>query len=367
MLGPPPLPRNLEASLRDLDSARADVRASAIEDLVRHARGDDGLRTRAMRLVGKRLKDDDARVRAAAAVALGDLRALEHVDDLVAAVDDADAHVRQMALNALGEIEDRRGQGAPPPDTPETRLRTRSLRSAFVDRALPRLRTALKDARPEMRYQAIIAFARVADESPDIGQAILDATNDKDDAVAHIAFRIAEERLDDGIRPEERLLARARALHKKGTPNLALVAAIFLAKAGDDEAHATLLNVVKSGRIRGVSPEKEDERAAVELVGELGLEEAVPALERRAFGLTRHIRDTCTFHAKIALARMGHKRAIEEIMRDLDATRPDVLGAAVVAAGRARLVLAKAKIQRLTSAAMDPDLVKEALRRLSEK
>ena len=38
MLGPPPLPRNLEAAIRDLDSTRAEVRASAIEDLVRHAR-----------------------------------------------------------------------------------------------------------------------------------------------------------------------------------------------------------------------------------------------------------------------------------------------------------------------------------------
>src|SRR5262249_41429834 len=142
---------------------------------------------------------------------------------------------------------------------------------------------------------------------------------------------------------------------------------IFLAKAGDDEAHATLLTVVKSARIRGVAPEKEDERAAVELVGELGLEEAVPALERRAFGLTRHVRATCTFHAKIALAHMGHTRAVAEIMKDLDSTRPDVLGAAVVAAGRARLVQAKPKIERLTSAAMDPELVKEALRRLSEK
>ncbi len=338
MLGPPPLPRNLEASLRDLDSARADVRASSIEDLVRHARGDDDVRAKAIKLIAKRVKDENARVRAAACIALGDLRAFEQVDDLVGAVDDEESHVRQMALNALGEIED--------------------------DRALPRLRQALKDARPEMRYQAIIAYARVADESASIEQALLDATNDKDDAVAHIALRIAEERLDEGIRPEERLLARARALHKKGTPHLALVAAILLAKAGEEDAHATLLSIVRGGRIRGVAPEKEDERAAVELVGELGLEEAVPALERRAYGLARHIRDTCTFHAKIALARMGHERAVSEILRDLDSTRPDVLGAAVVSAGRARIADAKPKIEKLTSAAVDPELVKEALRRL---
>ncbi len=341
MRGPPPLPRNLEASFRDLDSTRGDVRASAVEDLVRHARGDDAVRDKALPLLAKRLKDEEARVRAASAVGLGDLRAIERVEDLVAAVDDDDGHVRQMALNALGEIAD--------------------------DRARPRLRRALRDGRPEMRYQAIIAFARVADDKPDIEQAILDATNDADDAIVHIALRIAEERLDEGHRPEERLLARARALVKKGPPSLVLVAAILLAKAGDDEVHSLLLAVVKSGRVRGAAPEKEDERAAVELMGELGLRDAVPALERRAFGLARHIKDTCPFHAKIALARMGHERARREILRDLDATRPDVLGAAVVAAGRARIREARPKIERLTKAAVDPELVREALERLSDE
>jgi hypothetical protein len=340
VLGPPPLPRNLEASFRDLDSARAEVRASSIEDLVRHARGDDGIRTKALPLLAKRLKDDDARVRACAAVGLGDLRAVERVDDLVAVVDDADGHVRQMALNALGEIAD--------------------------DRALPRLRRALEDGRPEMRYQAIIAFSRVAGDTPDIDQALLRATNDGDDAVAHIALRIAEERLDEGHRPEERLLARARALVKKGPPSLVLCAAILLAKAGDDEVHSLLLGVVKSGRVRGATAEKEDERAAVELMGELGIKEAVPALERRAYGLGRHIKDTCPFHAKIALARMGHDRARREILRDLDASKPDVLAGAVVAAGRARIREARPKIERLTKAAVDPVLVREALERLDE-
>jgi ABC-type histidine transport system ATPase subunit len=76
------------------------------------------------------------------------------------------------------------------------------------------------------------------------------------------------------------------------------------------------------------------------------------------------VRDTCVFHAKIALARMGHPRAIAEIMADLDSKRPDLLGGAVVSAGRARLVQAKKLIERIPTVAVDPELVREALSRL---
>ena len=48
MLAPPPLPRTLEASLRDLESAKPEVRASAIGDLVRHARRDDDVKKKAL-------------------------------------------------------------------------------------------------------------------------------------------------------------------------------------------------------------------------------------------------------------------------------------------------------------------------------
>ena len=41
-------PRNLEASFRDLGSERADVRKSAVLDVVRHASEDKALRDRAL-------------------------------------------------------------------------------------------------------------------------------------------------------------------------------------------------------------------------------------------------------------------------------------------------------------------------------
>ena len=57
MLGPPLLPRNLEASVRDLSSTKPETRASAAEDLVRHARSDENVRARAVPLLIERLKD----------------------------------------------------------------------------------------------------------------------------------------------------------------------------------------------------------------------------------------------------------------------------------------------------------------------
>lgn len=340
MLAPPPLPRTLEASVRDLDSAKPEVRVSAIHDLLRHARGDEAVRDRAIPLLRKRLDDAQSKVRAAAVVGLADLVAKSEVPLLLRAVDDDDAYVRQMALTALGELPD--------------------------PRSLPRVRRALTDKRAEMRYQAVIAFARIADGAKEIDQALLVATNDDDDAVVHIALRVAEERLDGGGALDPRLVTRARALLDSPSPHLALVAAILLGKAGDTAGHALVLRVVRGEKVNGHSPEKEDERAAVELAGELGLEAARPHLEKRAWGVMHFVRDTCVFHAKIALARMGHPRAIAEIMADLGSKRPDLLGGAVVAAGRARLVQARRLIERIPTVAVDPELVREALSRLDE-
>lgn len=338
MLAPPPLPRNLEASVRDLASEKPVVRASAVADLIRHARADEAIRERAIPLLLARLDDPTSKVRAAAAVGLADLDAKDAVPALLRAVDDDDAYVRQMSLNTLGELADAR--------------------------ALPRLRRALTDKRPEMRYQAVIAFGRVAKDEREIGQALLAATNDDDDAVVHIALRVAEERIDAGRDLDPRLVTRAKALVESGSAHLALVSAIVLAKAGDTAGNALILRVVRGEKIDGQAPEKEDERAAVELAGELELELAKPHLEKRAWGVMHLLRDTCAFHAKIALARMGHSRAVSEILKDLDSDRPDVLGAAVVAAGRARLAKAKRAIERIPTKMVDPELVREALSRV---
>lgn len=342
MLAPPPLPRTLEASLRDLDSAKPEIRASAIGDLVRHARRDDDVKKKALPKLEARLADEHPGVRAAAAIALGDLEAKDLLPKLLLLVDDDDAHVRQMAINALGEIGDAR--------------------------AAPRLRRALTDSRPEVRYQATIAIARVLEDAAEIEEALVRATRDDDDAIVHIALRLAEERIDEGKGISDELLTRARVLREKSaSSHVAIVAAIVLAKAGDESGNELVLRVVKGERIKGQAPAKEDEQAAVELAGQLGLKEAVPFLEKRAWGFSSWVSDTSSFHAKIALARMGNERAKKEILKDLESGKREVIEAAVVAAGRARLGDAKPIIERLSAAACDPDLVKEALENLAEK
>ena len=349
MLAPPPLPRKLDAAIRDLASSRPATRASAISDLVRHALLHDEVRARALPLIEGALKNDEApEVRSAAAVALGDLGAACALPTLLVAIEDANVHVRQLAINALGEVGD--------------------------SRALPRLSRALGDARPEVRYQAIIAFARVASDEGDVGVALARACGDADDAVRYIALRIAEERIDrDPVRPvpaPTAVLSEARARVATDAPHVALAAAILLAKVGEeplDGARKVILGVVRGGRSAAAAPEKEDEREAVELAGALDLRDAVPDLERRAWGLGSMVRDTCAWHAKIALARMGHPRAEKEILRDLESPRPETRAAAVVASGRARLVSAREKVAALARAeGLDPQLVTDALARLGQ-
>jgi len=348
MFTPSPLPRNLEASFRDLGSEKAATRASAIRDVVRHALRNDAARELAIPLLERALRDDaTAGVRAEAAVALADVSAEQSLPTLLVAVEDEDAHVRQMALAALGEIGD--------------------------SRAGQRLERALRDARPEVRYQAVIAYARVAKDDPQaVAAALARALEDPDEAIRYIAMRVAEEQDVDGepLR-DERLTARAEALIDAADEAVAVVAAIYLTRLGGARGRAIVLDVIAERR---TTPELEDEQACVELAGHMELREAIPHLERRVWGARRLVRTvvswgagdrtSCTWHARIALARMGHARARAEILADLESWRRATREAAVVAAGRARVVEARAALENL-GASVDGALVREALVRLA--
>jgi HEAT repeat protein len=348
MFAPAPLPRNLEASFRDLAAEKPATRASAIRDVVRHALRSDETRARAIPLLQKALKEDKAAgVRAEAAVALADVGAGEALPALLVAVEDDDAHVRQMALSALGEIGDAR--------------------------ATQRLERALRDERPEVRYQAVIAFARVAkDDAPAVATALARALDDDDAAIRYIAMRVAEEHQNDGqpLR-DARLVTRAEELVDSPDEAVAIVAALYLARLGRPAGKEIVLDVVAEKR---QTPELEDEQACVELTGELRLREAIPALERRVWGRRRVLRQlfawgagdraSCAWHARIALARMEHARARAEILADLASWRRETREAAVVAAGRARLIEARSTLQKL-GGSVDAALVREALVRLA--
>jgi len=376
VFAPAPLPRNLEASFRDLGSEKAATRASAIRDVVRHAlasgngngneseqQRDDGTRARGIGAIEKVLREDEvAAVRAAAATALADLGAGEALPTLLMAVEDDDAHVRQMALSALGEIGD--------------------------VRAAQRLGRALRDDRPEVRYQAVIAYARVQKDDPAaVAEALLGALDDRDEAIRYIAMRVAEEQLGErgGATSDNRLAARARELVEGTDEAVAVVAGLYLARMGEERGRQLVLDVVAE---RLQPPELEDEQACVELSGELELHDAAPHLERRAWGRRRVLRtvfsfgagdtSSCAWHATIALARLGHERARAQILAELGSWRRETREAAVVAAGRARLHEARTVLQRMQAGetakanapndkggSVDAALVREALVRLA--
>jgi len=348
MLAPSPLPRSLEASFRDVVSDRPAIRASAVRDLVRHALASDPVRARAIPVLERLLREDEAAgVRSAAAVALADLAAREGLPALLVSVEDADAAVRQMALAALGEIGD--------------------------PRATQRLSRALRDPRPEVRYQAVIAFARVAKDDPiEVVGALAHAMDDPDEAIRYIALRVAEEQqADSGPLRDDRLRARAEQLVEGPNVAIAVAAALYLARLGRPRGLELVMDIVAE---RAHTPEIEDEEACVELAGELALTEAVPHLERRVWGARRVVRkvlswgagdrQSCAWHARIALARMKHPRARAEILADLSSRTRETREAAVVAVGRARLGEARSVLERLRGS-VDSALVNEALLRLA--
>src|SRR5258706_9979417 len=166
MLGFSPLPRTLEAALRDAQHARPDVRLAALADLKRHARGGNDSAHGALLT---RLKNDpEPEVRAAAALSLADIDAHAALPALVAASQDDDPGVRQMALLGVGELADA--------EHAEARVvATRGL----VDRAAA------------VRYQAVVALARLQGEAS--LESLLVGSRDADPEVRHVAFHVAEE------------------------------------------------------------------------------------------------------------------------------------------------------------------------------
>ena len=153
-----------------------------------------------------------------------------------------------------------------------------------------------------------------------------------------------------------------------------MVAALYLARLGDARGRAAVLEVVAGARR---TREAEDEQACVELAGELELREAIPHLERRAWGAARVLRallsfgagdrTSCAWHARTALARMGHARARAEIAAELGSWRRETREAAVVAAGRARMHEVRGALRNALQHGgnVDAALVREALVRLA--
>lgn len=334
MLGFMPLPRTLEAALRDAEHARADVRLAVLSDLKRHARGGSDA---ALRALTKQLSADaEPRVRAGAALALADIDAQSALPELIAATLDPDAAVRQMALLGVGELAEPAHPGA---------------RAAAT--------RGLVDQLPAVRYQAVVALARLQGEGS--LEALLVGTRDADPEVRHVAFRVAEE-VFGGYAADQvplALVQRARGALRDDNAGVQIAAAILLAVLGEVAGCERLVAVLNA---KQRLQHAEDEAIAVELCGQLRLTEATPGLERRAFGVLGG-RTPVSWHARVALAELGHPRAKLAILRGLTSWSRDARTLAVAAAGRARLAEAREALERMRDAPgrAEPGAVSEAL------
>jgi len=342
VLGLSPLPRTLPAALRDVRDKKVLVRASAVRDLSRLAVGSE--RESAVRaLAGVVAEDAAPGVRADACVALADAEAHEALAELVAAARDDEAlRVRQMALLALGELATTEDADA----------------CAVIERGL-------EDPAPELRFQALIAVGRILGRGAH--DAICRAVGDADAHVRYVAFRLAEEHWANESRSEapEALLDAARSALEDDDPRVRLAAAILLAHAGDDSGRGMLVSAVNSS---DGAFEPEDEQAAIDLSGRLGLTGARPGLQRRAFGTLGFARDPFSWQARVALARLGDARARQAILRGLSSWTRDARTMAVAAAGQARLAEARPVLEAMRGQAdrAEPQAVEEALQLLDE-
>ncbi len=336
MLGLPPLPRTIAAALRDAEHPDARVRLSALADLVRHTRGVE--RERALIAIIALLHSDPrADLRAEAAVALADAEATGARTALLAALEDRELRVRQMAIIALGELGER------------------------GDSELSeRLGAALGAEEPELRFQALIACERLA---PEQAPALIErALGDDDDEVRAMALRLARQRWPEAGAPPA-IFEHAKAALDDKAAIVRAAAALWLAPFDVARADEVLVGVVDGSVPLELGSDLEE---AIELVGVRGLRRAGRALERRAFGLFARV-DALRWHALVALARLGDERARRRILRGLAAWTRDARTLAVVAAGRAGLREAESTIGRFRGnpRRAAPDAVEEALSQLS--
>ncbi len=289
-------------------------------------------------LIERLRSDTEVELRAQAAVSLADADAVEALEALLAAARQGETPVRQMALLALGEVA--------PIEHEET---------------LALLGLALRAREPALRFQALIALHRVGGVG--VEGAVLDALGDVDPEVRAMGYRCAEERFADRAPPAALLDAAARAL-SDDSREVRLCAAIVLANSGDARGGDVLLEVVDGRSKAGTDA---DRQAAIELVTELDLPGAKRALERRAFGPLGFRADSLAYHARTALAKLGHPRAKESILRGLRGFTRDTRTLSVVAAGRAKLAEARPLITAMQGREerADQGAVEEALAALS--
>jgi HEAT repeat protein len=332
-----PLPRNVEAALRDISHDKEQIRLSALRDLARLAAGPERQQV-VNKLVNVLAEDGSPDVRARAAITLADARAHTAGPSLVKALRDPSDYVRQMALLALGEVGTARAE------------------------EVAAVRAALDDSSAALRFQALVALHHLSPK--DVDAVLEQKLSDEDPEVRFVAIRIAEERLVEAQQAcPAWLLDKLSSLLRDDVSYVRLLAAIALHRSGQATDAEVLADAAS---VRAGVREPEDEQAAIEIAGELRLEQARSGLERRAFGFWGFTRDPFAWQARVALAKMGHPRAVAALLADLKAWTWETRTLAAAAAGAARLLPARARLLAMLGDAesANQDTVRDALRQI---
>ncbi len=341
MFGLPPLRRNYDAAVRDLRSAKPEVRASAARDL--GMVGDEHPRAAADALAPL-LDDAFADVRGAALTALGTLRARHLADRIATRVDDGDSHVRQLAVVALAEV--------------------------GGDRALEHLKESLRSEHPDVRYQALLGVLSLdAREGFTVAVGAL-ASDDPwiaSEAAEQIGRLFAvdpDHRTESALGDAERARAveALRAELDDPSERVVVTSAMALSRMGERDALPVLCEFVR-GRRRVEGADLEALTAeAIELLGAVEGDDVRAAREALSAVAWRGIPSPERNVARAALARLGDPRACDELVEQLRSLLPGRREAAVRLVRIARLRGAEgALLSLLDGGGVEPAIVIDAL------
>ncbi len=288
MFNLPPLPRTLRACEEDLRSKDPAIRLAAATDLARLP--DVAERAARVALLRAALADPESKVRRRVLLSLADLSAQEAVPELLRLLREPNIELRQMAVLALGECAD-----------PSDEL------------VRGRLAALLRAGDPAIRYQALLALSSLHPQgaAADLAQ----AGEDEDPEVRELAVRLVDEQLLACKLPlSKELEQRLVALCGDAMPAVALVAQLVCAELGWTTPRSMIEAVVR-GEFRVKEPR--DEQWAIELAGRLRMEQLLPALRRRAYGVLFFSWDPFRWAALSALAQHADPRALSRLMKAL--------------------------------------------------
>jgi hypothetical protein len=327
--------------MRDLSSQNAHFRLDAVRSaaivIAPLSPESDDRRAVIARLAQIVADDTDPKVRAEAVNTLGTLKAESSLPTILVATEDDHPAVRQQALLAIADIGD---------------LRARE-----------RVRRALTDARPDVRFQAIATFVRLsADERDEAWDAMRARLDDEDTEVVLHTAEIIAEFADQEALPAS-ISDKLAELCDHAVDLVRVSAAIALAESADLRGRHVISAVI-SGVLALTDPALR--QAAFELAGEHHFTELLPHAKRLAFGFMRYLRDPAVkFLALTMLLRWHDSDAKAWVSRELQSRSPERRRMAMFVVTRAQFVEAKPWVESLLDSPIDREIAEDTLRELA--